>query len=118
MRISDWSSDVCSSDLQPARADLVFAIVIDVMHFVRGAVPADAEALDRGAVAERDAAPACLFAQEVLEDAAIDLVAGRRQDPAHAQFGGVLDVAASIADWKSVVEGKSGSVRVGLGGRR
>ena len=83
---------------QPARRDMVLAIGIDVMHLVRGAMLAHVEAPDRGAVAERDAASPRFLAEKGFEDAAVDLVARRRQDPAHAQFGGVLDVVAPVGE--------------------
>src|SRR3546814_12161783 len=73
MRISDWSSDVCSSDLQVRE-----------------------ERLDQD-----------LLAREVVEQAALGDAGG---------VGDRLDRGA--ADRKSVVSGKSVSVRVDLGGRR
>src|SRR3546814_9228622 len=48
MRISDWSSDVCSSDLSAARA-YVYAV---------------AEACDRGETARKDAAGCILYSAE------------------------------------------------------
>src|SRR3546814_2362689 len=73
MRISDWSSDVCSSDLGAGREP------------------------------RPGAAAACALA---LGGRAVDDRACRARGLAHA------------SDRKSVVEGKSVSVRVDLGGRR
>src|SRR3546814_16724432 len=104
MRISDWSSDVCSSDLIEA----VFGHRLERQR-------RHAEiAADRGP-------PACFF-QEVADERS-----GRRFSvgPGNADIarlgggaGEQLDVAADRADRKSVVEGKSVYVRVGIGGRR
>src|SRR3546814_13678483 len=93
MRISDWSSDVCSSDLlpQPCRR------LDDRQEFRRG----QARAADQRAV---DVAGAEQFGGIVAVDrAAIEQAPVRR--------------AGADADRKSVVEGKSVSVRVALGGR-
>src|SRR3546814_15123719 len=82
MRISDWSSDVCSSDLARRAAAAAQARLRD--RFARYFPPAAAQARG-GALA-------------------------RRADRRTAGRAG--------ADRKSVVEGKSVSVRVDLGGRR
>src|SRR3546814_10936636 len=84
MRISDWSSDVCSSDLAHAAGHRAHASVLP----------------------GRRAAPV--------------LAARRRGRTAAHLRGGPLRgrVAAPPGDRKSVVEGKSVSVRVDLGGRR
>src|SRR3546814_15261956 len=98
MRISDWSSDVCSSDL----IRLQVAVLV-------GRDPGDVE-LD----------PAALWQGGVLRDgqrAALRLHPGR----AHLRRQGAGpegDIAEHARDRKSVVEGKSVSVRVVLGGRR
>src|SRR3546814_18530752 len=88
MRISDWSSDVCSSDL---------------LRRERVALIDEAAALD-----------AELPLRRALDFwARVDTVDGHAVDRA-------MDVMAlaPLADRKSVVEGKSVSVRVDLGGRR
>src|SRR3546814_14716100 len=101
MRISDWSSDVCSSDLPVERRHLVLhepgALVQDPVHHVGLGV---AEPLQRGQLAERG---------DAVEHEP-DVVEGR----------GVVSHGADTTggDRKSVVEGKSVSVRVDLGGRR
>src|SRR3546814_14618936 len=113
MRISDWSSDVCSSDLPafdvPSLAD----------EIVRGVVMADP--LD------------ILFDDRAFVQIGGDIMGGRADHldatrvglmiglcPLEAGEEDVLDVDAApckIGDRKSVVSGKSGSWRVDLGGR-
>src|SRR3546814_9477922 len=83
MRISDWSSDVCSSDLG---IDLIEQIVDDATV----AVCAEATGV-----------------MQKLHEGTLDYTRQRKQ------FG--IPIAK---DRKSVVEGKSVSVRVDLGGRR
>src|SRR3546814_14451808 len=86
MRISDWSSDVCSSDLELER----YANLVNE-HF-----------------AGRDLVN---LRQALMQEAA----------DAQAHVNLLLREAAAIAeqaDRKSVVEGKSVSVSVDLGGRR
>src|SRR3546814_15759952 len=99
MRISDWSSDVCSSDLPR---------------------PAVAAAVSGG--------PDSLALTFLLHDwlaerggrlATFTVDHGLRPDSAReAASVGRLLRRHGIADRKSVVEGKSVSVRVDLGGRR
>src|SRR3546814_19388762 len=84
MRISDWSSDVCSSDL--LRHDAIVAREVEA----RVRIARDADEARHQRIAERTGD--------------ID----RR----------FLAVERAIADRKSVVSGKSVSVRVDLGGRR
>src|SRR3546814_13623540 len=96
MRISDWSSDVCSSDLPGAR----WHRGRPVAHRQRGlaaqpAVPGVAQPTLAGATRYRGHA----------------LANGRRREHARRRDG-------SQPDRKSVVSGKSVSVRVDLGGRR
>src|SRR3546814_15842316 len=98
MRISDWSSDVCSSDLG-----------------FEGYKPLSPEA----AVA---AAPDVLL----ISTRSLDLLGGRdglRAIPEIAltpagREGRVVVIDGLLLDRKSVVSGKSVSVRVDLGGRR
>src|SRR3546814_19817921 len=91
MRISDWSSDVCSSDLRASAARAIRAgadpaahLLLDHRRRVHAHLPSGAEGLDPGAHR------------------------GSRQGSLVHQRG----------DRKSVVEGKSVTVRVDLGGRR
>src|SRR3546814_18430054 len=85
MRISDWSSDVCSSDLH------------------RPGAPVDPE--DRAVVQKR-----------LVHGQPRDLTAGEadHQVPPHPAEGS----QRGLGDRKSVVKGKSVSVRVDLGCRR
>src|SRR3546814_18897805 len=90
MRISDWSSDVCSSDLR-------------TRHFLR----------HYGTRGHRSAHPA----RRALSAQRLSMVTDR---PAalHHHRGYLGDADSGVGDRKSVVEGKSVSVRVDLGGRR
>src|SRR3546814_16562901 len=105
MRISDWSSDVCSSDLvvgavAQRRCDTE-ATHPRADQVVRGC-------LGGGVGAARVVGRGLGEAEWVAElEVAIDLVGGD-----------VVEPGAVTADRKSVVEGKSVSVRVDLGGRR
>src|SRR3546814_13917265 len=116
MRISDWSSDVCSSDL----------VAPDEAHPLRAAAAVLRIALGAGAAAvinmwyERDLD--ALMAQTRRRP-----IPARRIAPAKAlAFGIALSLASVIAmamvahrtDRKSVVSGQSVSVSVDLGGRR
>src|SRR3546814_19235017 len=103
MRISDWSSDVCSSDLVLDAPESVNAIVQALAHLGKGNIDADvigrfAARLDdagtRALVAARSAMPGW------MGEIVLKIQASRREDR------------------KSVVEGKSVSVRVDLGARR
>src|SRR3546814_18019319 len=109
MRISDWSSDVCSSDLLVRRL----------------AIPADAarqrhKRFARARLGGQVDDAAAEFAGKIrriafLNEGRIDDV-GRKdveRDAALQRLG-----AGQRRDRKSVVSGKSGSVRVDLGGRR
>src|SRR3546814_18742977 len=92
MRISDWSSDVCSSDLHQQHEQ-------------------EAE-IGR---ADRDLAQAQRVDQQRVQRAQQDHAAGADQQQVVGQQQGF---ARGRGDRKSVVEGKSVSVRVDLGGRR
>src|SRR3546814_15501413 len=88
MRISDWSSDVCASDLEP-----IFVPATAAKGFMPDYHALDPKLLDRTAF--------CFL-----------------NSPANPQGAAAdLDYLANL-DRKSVVSGKSVSVRVDLGGRR
>src|SRR3546814_14102807 len=89
MRISDWSSDVCSSDLRGVRADDRHDLGVDVLR-----------------IAEIDVAPCAASAPAVCTGN------GRFQGRYRLPRPDVVE------DRKSVVWGKRVSVRVDLGGRR
>src|SRR3546814_14687664 len=120
MRISDWSSDVCSSDLaaQFARDEggegrLAGGAVAVAEHEVgagHGAVLAGGVAAGRHGVAVH---------VPDLAEAAVRLVQRRRHRPV-IRLPAALDAAAHLvdaeqADRKRVVQGQSVSVRVDLG---
>src|SRR3546814_18347673 len=93
MRISDWSSDVCSSDLRPgwrAKPGCIFK----ARSGEKGKEPRDVDA-DRHRRARRPCGR-------------------RRRQPARH----ISQQFLHAADRKRVVEGKSVSVRVDFGGRR
>src|SRR3546814_11953120 len=100
MRISDWSSDVCSSDLQESRdvgrGEAGRNLIVGGRH---------AQRADRGRPVPSQ--PPKLSRQ--LDGGR--LAVGAR-DGRHRRW------KWRIIDRKSVGEGKSGSVRVDLGGRR
>src|SRR3546814_11400832 len=97
MRISDWSSDVCSSDL------LAVICKICVTEGVKKGANAKDAAIVAG-VLEREGAHLLV------------LSGGMNVESPWAIFGSPMP--AEAVDRKSVVEGKSVSVRVDLGGGR
>src|SRR3546814_17138767 len=102
MRISDWSSDVCSSDLQQKfdQAEQRFREAEEIASGRKKPTPGTAEAPAEG---EGEGKPAA------SPKPGIDVKAMVRA----IQFGDERE-----ADRKSVVEGRRVSVRVNLGGRR
>src|SRR3546814_15114528 len=99
MRISDWSSDVCSSDLQ-----VVDGRIVDAGEIV---------AADGGGAGRRPEITLLDPGGQRLAEAPADDV---EIEAAHAVFeGGHVDHAE---DRKSVGSGKGGVVRVDLGGSR
>src|SRR3546814_12507641 len=107
MRISDWSSDVCSSDLLHAEARCGLAVILRI------------EAVDFGAefhpshVAQAHDGPAFGGAQA-------DVAELLRRLQARLDRDGCVELLflGRRTDRKSGVEGKSVSGRVDLGGRR
>src|SRR3546814_20322669 len=100
MRISDWSSDVCSSDLLVIPADDGNAVgVVEELH---------------------RAADLAELAGGIVVDAAAPLLAHHLALRQHHVVGEpeVGHAVGLVLDRKSVVSGKSVSVRVDLGGRR
>src|SRR3546814_18217782 len=92
MRISDWSSDVCSSDLSST------GTVLPGFHIRADCAPSPKRASRASRTAFSSAGgqmTSCPFSSDSTSEA-----------------------PASSADRKSVVEGTSVSVRVGVGGRR
>src|SRR3546814_19091756 len=97
MRISDWSSDVCSSDL-------LYRVFFNLAH----------NALEAGARELH------LAARPVRDFLVIDVEDDGPGMPEEAKRNIFKPFAGSAreGDRKSVVQGKSVSVRVDLGGRR
>src|SRR3546814_13138574 len=95
MRISDWSSDVCSSDL-PIELPLGW-LRKEPPIFFRGA---------RGPIGKKTG--------EARHDTPLADIADHRRGLARRRRG----AGRKSEDRKSVVKGKSVSVRVDLGGRR
>src|SRR3546814_19790373 len=95
MRISDWSSDVCSSDLRNARVEVAAGIAEKAQGSVHQG------GIGRPAARRRR-----------LQRSGHAIGAAPRL---HRDLGSVENQAI---DRKSVVSGKSVSVRVELGGRR
>src|SRR3546814_19740279 len=104
MRISDWSSDVCSSDLVAGdvldigRLALLFKELDDGFHLA---------VADEGAVHPGDP-PAMGHVQHVA-------LAQKLLRPGLGEDGAAVDARGYR---KRVVEGKGGSVSLDLGGRR
>src|SRR3546814_17981495 len=95
MRISDWSSDVCSSDLP--------------------APPSEKSPLG---VRPREAADTAALTRDCSDCTAAPSDAVLAATEFAAACSAVFLNCSAAADRKSGVEGKSGSVRVYLGGRR
>src|SRR3546814_12268972 len=95
MRISDWSSDVCSSDLAASRMASLLGETVGETVGYRMRLDNKISARTRIEVVTEG-----VFARMVLDDP--DLAS----------------ISAVLLDRKSVVLGKSVSVRVDLGGRR
>src|SRR3546814_6110635 len=109
MRISDWSSDVCSSDLlDQAQAGQTIIVVVTAQDYRSGRsprAPFGVEAVDRAG----DHVRLVYFGRTSgLARKLFPLGEARR-------VSGRLDL---YGDRKSVVEGKSVSVSVDIGGRR
>src|SRR3546814_14939900 len=111
MRISDWSSDVCSSDLQP-NLTIIGAAVEDIRiegGQVRGVVTGHGDVY---------AAPKVIlttgtFLRGLIHIGEEKIPAGRVGEQPSLGLSQTLET-----DRKSVVSGKRVSVRVDLGGRR
>src|SRR3546814_19680515 len=99
MRISDWSSDVCSSDLPNVAYWNLFCLAQALLPLI-GDQEVAVAALQSYKTVFPEAYEARMRAKLGLPEAAAD------------------DRALIEGDRKSVVEGKSVSVRVDLGGRR
>src|SRR3546814_19958966 len=121
MRISDWSSDVCSSDLDQ-RLDTMTA-QIGHERGQRLVVKAVEQLLHIGLAADIGHQPRAPRRSALIGErsivrirAVIDPVFQRL--PAGLLERGLLKLAVLHGDRKTVGEGKGGAVRVDLGGRR
>src|SRR3546814_13587669 len=119
MRISDWSSDVCSSDLQAESSLAPIPSVIRTSSNLTGIFLALSSLPEgcggRGAAsghARFAAGVVVVRAAPVLDEVAQPLVRSLR--PHDAQ----LPVLVAAIDLKSVMSGKSVCVRCSLGGAR
>src|SRR3546814_12836424 len=133
MRISDWSSDVCSSDLFERGAHFADALFVTLRELGQPLAQGVGEALLQvGALAARLARVfGQRFAQHVqaLVGAGAEFGQARAEafDALRLRAGQAVELLAQLAaavalllapDRQSVVEGKSVSVSVDLGGRR
>src|SRR3546814_13890998 len=105
MRISDWSSDVCSSDLLCCRWCTHFVKYVTLRGLTLSNLGNARQAFVRlvGDVRMRRARGSAFLSE--INPTAGPIATGRREQ-------------LTQGDRKSVVEGKSVSVRVDLGGRR
>src|SRR3546814_11090521 len=120
MRISDWSSDVCSSDLD---RDHPIALALQVLHdeVAWPDLPvAGADHRDRLHVVE-DLAEVVVWIAIVIHRRAFRKVTVHGvYCPLHSagRFSRKASMPSAASDRKRVVEGKGVYVRVDLGGRR
>src|SRR3546814_13170334 len=106
MRISDWSSDVCSSDLiENFRSRIAGNQELPLSSDIRAALQSVAPAL----------ADYIESAQNIVGLALTDSAAAEAALPAFSESFTALE---DKIDRKSVVSGKEGSVRLDLGGPR
>src|SRR3546814_15199735 len=110
MRISDWSSDVCSSDLEQRRA------LRRPVARRSGAVPFAGDKDER--FARVRIAPRGLPQRQNVAARRVDRASRRDRFVQQVADIGVGEQPAQNQDRKSVVSGTSMSVRVDLGGRR
>src|SRR3546814_12746587 len=125
MRISDWSSDVCSSDLlEPARAGIALGWRLGKGHgcISSGRSASGTDVAVPGGLAERKAGAPCRLKQtwRVTSSTDSSQAGPARVSKASRSISGPRRrcAAGSGRDRKSVVEGKSVSGRVDLGGGR
>src|SRR3546814_18203851 len=109
MRISDWSSDVCSSDLGLRKGRCHHAGARALQR--RAELPADS-------LEEFCAERLVELATDRRADLVIDLGARRQSRTTLRSSSDSARRGPDDLDRKSVVEGQSGSVSVDLGGRR
>src|SRR3546814_15452564 len=103
MRISDWSSDVCASDLCSYQRDALYKIAPPRLNY--------------RSRHQMDASPLRKLPQG-LRRATSDSFATRRAMKTSLMARGRISATPLAIDRKSDVQGKRVSVRVDLGGRR
>src|SRR3546814_14994452 len=111
MRISDWSSDVCSSDLEQSESNnqtTVEQAGVNASSYVNQSGVATAANPNKVDVSQKGNGAESFVAQTgaILNEVEVD------------QDGNSYSMVLQDGDRKSVVSGKSVSVRVDLGGRR
>src|SRR3546814_11639974 len=111
MRISDWSSDVCSSDLRIVEQYLDVDFVIGGVHPGR---VVDEIGIKQHARHRR--LDATTLGQAKIAALANHLAAQRVTIHAQRVVGAIADIVLAFEVRKSVVSGKSVSVGVDLGG--
>src|SRR3546814_15330191 len=110
MRISDWSSDVCSSDLEVVLVELLAGLV--------DGVKSDQRILELGRRLAHDRLAVAIDAIDVVSADILRCI-GHRAAGCRAAVGPLLNLAGAIPlARESVVEGTGGAVRVSLGGSR
>src|SRR3546814_15913157 len=121
MRISDWSSDVCSSDLHVTVVHTTHPAVTHVGHGEQGTLPLRRDG-GRHALTRSKGGATYAIALQWLRDDAVGLVLHRPHD--HVVGFGNRDTEPvdfhrpHVVARNSVVSGKRGSPRVDLGGPR
>src|SRR3546814_17610247 len=117
MRISDWSSDVCSSDLGPCPC----AYTVYGGHYRLGTSPHRLDQITRHAceIQQFRHAHVRKRANDLMHIASRAKVAYRSRHDHRLDIGGVYQPSQQVTDLerKGVVEGRSVAVRVELGGR-
>src|SRR3546814_5200484 len=102
MRISDWSSDVCSSDLDLFSGGLVQSAEVDARSLLRAAVALGGGGGD-GVAIEADGAAGVIVRRNREGDAVGRDVRIEDRDDRDAQRVGFLDRQFFLVDRKSVV---------------
>src|SRR3546814_17014704 len=111
MRISDWSSDVCSSDLIKS-----FLAKITTPHLELEVLNPLFEEIQLEFDVQYRSEDIAFFTQQLRSDLEQFLAPWAFEHSSDIRFGS--SVNKSVLDRKSVVSGKSVAVRVDLGGRR
>src|SRR3546814_13296774 len=108
MRISDWSSDVCSSDLRH-----------DAVALIEDGARVPELLVDQGAADQfLDGQLQPHRLRDACDAAGIGLTLSLHEGYDHSYYFISTFMETQLRDRKSVVTGKSVSVRVDLGGRR